>query len=160
MADNIDILVKLFETLQASTDKSSEATNQLIVQQLELVNQIKNLPVEDLKVALKEHAKDSAQNISNSQSHLSGLSDVIMKELRVINAKITKMIIIFSVIITVSTGGYFVIRTVADSDQYIEEHLDGKFENLSNQISKEREDRIKTLKEELQDLSNSNRNVQ
>jgi hypothetical protein len=34
---------------------------QLIAQQYDLVNHIKSFPVEDLKTALNEHAKDSAK---------------------------------------------------------------------------------------------------
>ena len=150
MADNIDILVKLFETLQHSTNKSSEATNQLIVQQLELVNQIKNLPVEDLRRALKEHAKDSAENINDCNTNMSNLYSKIMTEMRSINSKLSKMIIVFSVIVSVATGGYFVIKATVDSDSYIEKHLNGKFKELSEQITQEREDRIKSLRDELQ----------
>lgn len=152
MTDNIEILVKLFETLKASSDKNEETTRQLVVQQLELVNQIKNLPIEDLKQALKEHAKDSANNIDACSQVVSVTSNDVMGELRSIKGKLTKLLIAIGLVVTIATGGYFVLRAVSDSDQIIEKHLDKKFHELSDQITKERESELEDIRQQMRDL--------
>lgn len=152
MTDNIEILVKLFETLKSSSDKNEESTRQLIVQQLELVNHIKNMPISDLKQALKDHAKDSATDIDTCSETINSNSNDIMKELKSLHSKVTKMLIIISLTISISTGGYFIIRSTADNDTIIEKHLDKKFDDLSKQISKERNDEIEKLRKEMEML--------
>jgi len=151
MTDNIEILVKLFETLKASSDKNEETTRQLVVQQLELVNQIKNLPIEDLKQALKEHARDSAKNIDACSQVVSVTSNDVMGELRSIKGKLTKLLISIGLIVTIATGGYFIVRAVSDSDQIIEKHLDKKFDALSDQITKERASDLEDLRQQIRD---------
>lgn len=152
MADNIDILVKLFETLQAASDKNSEATKQLIIQQLELVNQIKSLPVDDLRQALKEHAKDSAANIDACSQVVSVTSNDVMSLLRSVNGKLTKMLIALGLIVTIATGGYFVIRSTVDNEQIIEKHLDKKFNEMSERISKERAEDLEEIRQQMRNL--------
>jgi len=152
MTDNIEILVKLFETLKTSSDKNEESTRQLIVQQLELVNHIKNMPISDLKQALKDHAKESAQDIDTCSETITTTTTDLMKELRSMHSKVTKMLIALALIVSIATGGYFIIRATADNDTIIQKHLDKKFNELSKQISKERQDEIQKLREEMEGL--------
>lgn len=152
MTDNIEILVKLFETLKTSSDKNEEATRQLILQQLELVNQIKNLPIEDLKLALKEHAKESTKDMNSCTEVISVTSSDVMAELRNIKGKLTKMLIALGLIVSIATGGYFIIRATADNDRIIEKHLDKKFNEMSNQISKERAEDLNEIRQQMRDL--------
>jgi hypothetical protein len=114
MSDNITILVKLFETLKESSDKNEETTQKLIVQQLELVSRIKNLPIDDLKQALKEHAKDSANNIDVCTETVEITGRDLMTEIKKIASKVNKMILVVIVTFTVLTGTYVFISNVAD----------------------------------------------
>ena len=114
MSDNINILVKLFETLKESSDRNEEATQKLILQQLEMVNHIKHLPIDDLREALKEHAKDSKKEIDDCAGTVESTTFDIMELLRTINNKITKMVIVVIVAFSVVTGGYFLIRYAAE----------------------------------------------
>lgn len=152
MTDNIEILVKLFETLKTSVDKNEDATKQLIIQQLELVSHIKSLPVNDLREALKEHAKESAKEINACTEVVSVTNSDVMSLLRSISGKLTKLFVVIGLIITISTTGYFIIRAVSDSDTIIEKHLDEKFKELSDQISKERNEELDKIREEMKTL--------
>ena len=149
MSDNIDILVKLFETLKTSTDKNEESTKQLIIQQLELVNQIKSLPIDDLRQALKEHASTSSKDIDSCSETVTATSTDLMVEVRKLTSKINKLLIAISVIISVATTGYFVIKATVDSEAIIEKNLQKKFDLLSSKITKERTKEIEKLREEI-----------
>lgn len=155
MTDNIEILVKLFETLKNSSDKNEEATRQLIVQQLELVNQIKHLPIDDLKQALKDHAKESAKDMNACTEVVSVTSSDVMAELRIIKGKLTRMLIALGLIVSIATGGYFIIRATADNEAVIEKHLDKKFDELSDKITRERSDELDKIREEMLKLHGS-----
>lgn len=113
MSDD-NILSKLFDTLRHASDRNEEATQKLIVQQLELVSHIKNMPVKELKIALENHAKDTKTDIDECEETVVSKSDDIMEFLRQINNKITRMLIIISVVVVVATGGYFIIRYAAE----------------------------------------------
>ncbi|MCK5611085.1 hypothetical protein KAR91_54935 [Candidatus Pacearchaeota archaeon] len=114
MSDNITILVKLFETLKESSDKNEDATQQLIVQQLELVGHIKHLPIEDLKQALKEHAKDSSDNIGACTETVEVTGKDLMEEIKKLSSRVSKMILVVLVTFTVLTGTYVFISNIAD----------------------------------------------
>lgn len=114
MSDNITILVKLFETLKDSSDRNEETTQKLIVQQLELVSRIKNLPIEDLKQALKEHAKDSVNDISSCAETVETTGSDLMKEIKRLASKVNMMIVVVLVTFTILTGTYVFISDVAD----------------------------------------------
>ena len=171
MSDNISILVKLFETLKNSTDKNEEATQQLIVQQLDLVSHIKHLPVKDLQDALKEHALESKKNIDNIKGKLEVNDEDIMRELKKISNKISKMIFVVAITFTIVTGSYVVIRSIADDDKKIEKaqnewnskmekaqnEWNSKIEKTRNEMMEKIEKEIKTFGERSQNLEeNSN----
>lgn len=149
MTDNIEILVKLFETLKTSSDKNEESIRQLIVQQLELVNHIKHMPITDLKQALKEHATDSAKDIDTCSETINTTTADLMREIKIISSKLTKMLIALSLVVTIATGGYFIIRATVDNKTIIEKHLDKKFQELSNQITKDRNIELEKIREEM-----------
>ncbi len=132
MSDNITILVKLFETLKESSDKNEDATQQLIVQQLELVGHIKHLPIEDLKQALKEHAKDSADSIDLCAENITVTSKDILEEIKKLSSKVSKMILVVLVTFSVLTGTYVFISNVAEHKQ--ESKVEQKIEMTQEDI--------------------------
>lgn len=125
MSSNIDILLKLFATLKESSDKNEEATQQLIVQQLDLVGHIKHLPIEDLSAALKEHAKDSASDIETCEETVTTTSADLMTAIKDLSTKVKIMILVVSVAFTVVMGSYIVIRSTSD-DKTLQKKIDVK----------------------------------
>lgn len=117
MSDNISILVKLFETLKTSSDKNEEATQKLIVQQLDLVGHIKHLPIQDLKDALAAHAKDSKKEVNDCTENVDIKTSDLMVEVVKLNNKVSKMILVVVATFTILMGSYVIIRSVADKDK-------------------------------------------
>lgn len=110
MSENIHILLKLFDTLKEASDRNGSATEQLIVQQLELVSHIKHLPIEDLKQALKDHAKEASEDITSCSDTVESTSSGIKDEIQKINGKVGKAILVVVVAFTVMTGMYAFVK--------------------------------------------------
>jgi len=150
---NVNVLVKLFDTLKESINKDEVATQKLIMQQLELVNQIKALPVEELKQMLKEHAKESMNDIDECSGTVELKTGEILDLVGDLKNKITKMMIVISVIIAVSTSGYFLIRYAAEKNigqTNWEERLN-QIENKQQEDFKKRLDQLTDdLRKEMQ----------
>lgn len=119
--NNIEILVKLFETLKDSSKRSEEMTQRLVMQQVELVNQIKNLPVEDLKEALKEHAKESINEIDECAGSIELHTTELKVILNNILSRVNKMILVVSITFMLFTGVYTFAKLVADDQIHHEE---------------------------------------
>lgn len=147
--DNIKILVKLFDTLKESSNRNEVTTQKLVIQQLELVNQIKNLPVDDLRQALKEHAKESSDEINECSGVIEMETANIVKLLRDIINKINRMILVVIVAFSVVTASYVMIRATADDDKKIEQLKEEMQEDrkelideIQNQIDRIKDTRI------------------
>ncbi len=153
MSNNINILLKLFETLRESSDKNENTTQQLVVQQLELVGHIKHLPIEDLRDALKEHAKESSEDIDACSETVENTSGDLMLEIKKLISKVNKMILVVIVAFTVSAVAYGIIKTVADSDS--------KFDVWQEKIEKtQKEEHHKIANEVIEELRKEIRNLQ
>lgn len=114
MSDPIDTLNKLFDTLKDASNRSESSTNKLIDQQMELITYIKTMPLEDLRESLKDHALKSDKDQADCNGALELRYADVMESLRAISNKISKMIIVVSVVIAVATTGYFIIRYAAE----------------------------------------------
>lgn len=148
MADNIDILLKLFATLKESSDKNEEATKQLILQQLDLVSHIKHLPIEDLRQALKDHAKDSAENIDSCEETVTTTSGDLMTELKKISNKVGKMILVVLVTFSILTGGYIIIRSTVDNQESAVVYTEAEHRKIARDVIKEIRKEMRKLHDE------------
>jgi len=148
--DNITILVKLFETLKASTDKNENATQELIKQQFDLVNQIKNLPMSDLKQALKEHMEAAHKHfeVYETTNH-SVVYREIKELLQKMNIKVKTMIVVVLVAFTILTGGYVIIKSTVDS---VTEAKNVKIEQQLQDYQKEQDLKLKQILERIEQL--------
>jgi len=142
MADSIDILVKLFDTLKSSTDKNESSTQQLIGQQQELVSYINNLPIKDLHIALTAHSKEAKTDIDDCTDTVSTTTNNLMDEIKKINNKVSKMIFVVIAAFSILMGSYVVIRSVADNNSQFDEWQEGAdkahteiLDNVTQQIS-------------------------
>ena len=151
MANNIDILLKLFATLKESSDKNEEATKQLILQQLELVGHIKHLPIEDLRQALKDHAKESSEEIDSCEETVTTTSEDLMTELKKMSNKVSKMILVVVVAFTILTGAYIIIRSVADNQESISATQEAQHRKVATDV-------IEEIRKEIRKLHNEDEN--
>jgi len=153
MNENIDVLLQLFGMLKESSDKNEDATQQLIVQQLDLVSHIKHLPIDDLRAALKEHQKTSADDIDACTETVESTTGDLMDELKKISGRVNKMILVVSVAFSLMVGTYILVRSVSDSDtkfnawqKKIEEKQNSEHQAIADEVIEKLRDEIRKLK--------------
>jgi hypothetical protein len=108
--DNVELMVKLFETLKESSDKSESTLRKLIEQQHSLISLIEYMPVKELHEALKDHSKVSSIEIGTCTDTVNLTSDSILEKVKIIENKIGKMILVVVVAFAVLSMGYLIGR--------------------------------------------------
>ena len=99
----IDLLIKLFDTLKDSMKDQQTVHNALLTNQNDLGNHLKTLPIEEIKQILKDHTKDSSDDIDSCTETVESKSDAILEEVKDIKGKIKNMILV--VVVAVSLFG-------------------------------------------------------
>lgn len=89
MPDGSEILLTLFNTLTKAFERTEKANENLVKQQGDLVLHIKGLKLDEMNRALKEHDKDTSDDIGTCT-----------EEVKSVDTKINKMI---TVVITVTS---------------------------------------------------------
>ncbi len=112
MADHIDLMIKLFDTLKQASDKNESSIISLIQQQDKLIGHIEHLPIKDLQDALKEHNKDSKKNIDSCTETVETTSDKILDRVKGIENKIGRMILVVIVAFTLFSSAVFIAKFV------------------------------------------------
>ena len=145
MTDNIDILMKLFDTLKQASDKHESTLQKLIEQQHKLVGHIEYLPIKELQNALDTHGKTSTDEINTCTETIETTSGALIEKVRSIDSKISKMIIVVLVAFAILTGGFLIIKTTTDyfdnaSLQEIESKQEKKYMDAIDDIKKTIED--------------------
>jgi len=141
MSDPIDTLTKLFDTLKDASYRNEQSTQRLIDQQLELVSHIKDMPIDEIKLALQSHASETKKSFAERVT----TTAIILEEIKKVGAKVTKMLIVVSVTLTVATAGYFLIKYAAEHDDHPPVDWQSKYE----QIEREQQDMIDSKLERL-----------
>ena len=116
MNESIDILVKLFDTLKDAIDEDRKTSQELIKQQQDLVSHVKNLPVIELKKALKDHAEKSTQEIDSCTETVETKTDNILEFVRKIDNKVSKMIFVVAVAFTILSASYVLVQSVSNTN--------------------------------------------
>ena len=145
MTDNIDILMKLFDTLKQASDKHESTLQKLIEQQHKLVGHIEYLPIKELQNALESHGKESTNDITTCTDTVTSTSDTLIEKVRSIDSKISKMIIVVIVAFSILTGGFLIIKAATDyfdnaSLQEIESEQEKKYMDAIDDIKKQIEE--------------------
>ena len=100
----IDLLLKLFDTLKDSLKDINIGNNALLTNQNDISNHIKGLPMEEVKQLLKDHAKESSDDIDSCTETVESKSDTILNEIKIIKDKIKTMITVVSVAFALFTS--------------------------------------------------------
>jgi preprotein translocase subunit SecG len=160
MVDSIDILVKLFDTLKESSDESKRVVQTLVTQQQDLVSHIKTLPISDLKENLKEHSKQSIDDINTCTQKVEAKSDNIMGKLRGIDSKVTKMIIVMSVLFTLLAVSYFIVRHTIDKEQIEKDISTSIINEIEKRQATEHQEIINAVEKAIKKYHEEDRNVE
>ena len=147
MAENIDLMVKLFETLKQSSDKNEATLQKLIEQQHSLIGHIEYLPIKELQIALKDHNKESSDEITTCTDTVNTTSNSILERVKKIDGKIGKMITIVLVAFSLLTITFVIAKMTMDSglmDKKIKTQLSTNKQSDHNAI-------IKAVREAMKD---------
>jgi len=148
MSDPIETLNRLFDTLREASNRNEKSTDKLIDQQIKLIAEIKNMPITEIKTALKDHADQTALDKRDIDSH----TNEIMETLRVILGKINKMMTVFALVVTITMGTYVVIRYLAEDKVTVQNLKQEISQELKEEWKKEQELFLQKIKKEIQNL--------
>jgi len=152
MSDPIETLNRLFDTLREASNRNEKSTDKLIDQQIKLIAEIKNMPITEIKTALKDHADQTALDKRDIDSH----TNEIMETLRVILGKINKMMTVFALVVTITMGTYVVIRYLAEDKVTVQNLKQEISQELKEEWKKEQELFLQKIKKEIQNLHEDN----
>ena len=129
MNGSSDIVLKLFDTLKDSTDKNERTMQTLINQQQALVDNVKHMPIEEIRQDIKDH-------IVSAHDERTVISDKVDK----VDSKVVKMILVVAAAFSVFTVAYFVARSATDFDKVklqIEEQQEIEHDKIIETIREE-----------------------
>ena len=99
----IDLLLKLFDTLKDSSKDMQQLCHAMLTNQNNIGNYIKGLPMAELQAALKEHTKESSDEIGTCTETVTTTSSDIIEVVNGMKRKINQMILV--VVVAVSLFG-------------------------------------------------------
>lgn len=142
----IDLLLKLFDTLKDASKETRDLCQAMLTNQNDIGNYIKNLPMTDLTQALKEHSKESTEEIGTCTETVESKSDIILEEVKTLKQKVKTMIIVVMVAFSVFGMALLIAGIVDDNDKKestsTTEQREDEYESLKNDI-------LETIREEL-----------
>ena len=113
----IDLLIKLFDTLKESSKETQQLCHGMLTNQNNIGNYIKQLPMSDLKEALKEHSKEAADDIGVCTETVETKTDNILDRVKIIENKIGKMILVVIVVVGLFSFALLVGTLARDKDE-------------------------------------------
>ncbi len=130
----IDLLLKLFDTLKDAIKETQGLCHAMLTNQGNIGNYVKNLPAE-----LKDHAKESSDNIGTCQETVEEQTGALLVEMRELKQKVRTMILVVTIAFTLFGAAVFVGRMVVESDtvhdQLLEE-MERRFEKKIEELRK------------------------
>lgn len=147
-----ELLVKLFDTLKDALKEVSHLCQTMLSNQRDIASIIKSLPIADVKEALKEHAKESTNDIDSCTETVQTQTGSIINKLDEIKMKIRTMIIVVTVAFTLFTAAALVGTIVANSYKTpelkkIEQLIEKKFNELKQESDKNDNEIMELIKE-------------
>ena len=117
----VDLLLKLFDTLKDASKETQQLCHALLTNQNNITNYMGNLPMDELKMALRDHAKDSSDEIGTCTETVETKTDNILSVVKTIDSKVGKMILVVLVSFSLFSIAFFMGKyTSGDADKFIE----------------------------------------
>jgi hypothetical protein len=129
----VDILLKLFDTLKDALKDTHLACQAVLTNQSNIMNYVKALPD-----SLKEHAKESSDEIDACTKTVEMQSDEILKELRELKGKVKTMILIVAVAFTLFTTAVMIAQLTSLGEDDKHYNLIEKIETLERMIENQK----------------------
>lgn len=129
-----DLLLKLFDTLKDASKETQQLCHAMLTNQQNIGSYIKQLPMTDLKEALKEHSKEASDEIGTCTETVETTTDTILERVKLIESKIGKMILVVLVAFTLFSSALFVAKYITTSDSESHEKLEKVIATQNDQI--------------------------
>jgi len=100
-------ILKLFDTLKEAIRDMNDTLKQLLNNQQSIGEYMKTLPIKELKDSLKDHNKESNENIDTCTETVNTQTKDILKGIHKIQSILTKTIITVSVFFGLISSGWF-----------------------------------------------------
>lgn len=140
----VDLLIKLFDTLRDMTRDIQQLCQAMLTNQTNIGNYVKNLPMEDVREILREHKRESSDEIGACTETIETQGDEIVKEIKLnreemkeMRSKIKTMIIVVIVAFTLFSTAIMIAEINDDKGSEYQELVE-KIESLENQINQKR----------------------
>jgi hypothetical protein len=118
-----DIIIKLFDTLKDSTDKNERTMQTLINQQQALVDNVKHMPIDEIKQDIKDHIVSA----HDERKEISGKVDKV-------DSKVTKMILVVVVAFALISSAVLIGRMSQPTDTSTHSSIEETIESLNQKI--------------------------
>jgi len=102
-----NFILKLFDTLKEAIRDMNDTLKQLLDNQKSIGEYMKSLPIKELKDSLKEHNKESNDNIDTCTETVNTQTKDVLKGIRSIQDILIRAIITISVFFALITSGWF-----------------------------------------------------
>lgn len=102
-----NFILKLFDTLKEAIRDMNDTLKQLLNNQKSIGEYMKTLPITELKESLKDHNKESNDNIDTCTETVNTQTKDILKGIRSIKDILVRVIITVSVFFGLITSGWF-----------------------------------------------------
>ncbi len=93
----VDLLIKLFDTLKDSIKDTQNLCHALLTNQTSIGSYMKSLPMDEVKELLKDHSKESTDEIETCTETVETKSDDILGAVNSMKEKVDKMILVIKV---------------------------------------------------------------
>ena len=154
---DFDLLLKLFDTLKDSSKDTQDLCHAMLTNQNNIGTYIKNLPIDELKSALKEHNKESADNIDACTETVETKTDTILEKVNLIDTKIGKMITVVIVAFALLTVAFVIGRLSMDTtslEKKIEINQQEEHQIIIDAVKESMEEEFEKIKETIDRFHN------
>jgi gas vesicle protein len=130
----VDLLIKLFDTLKDSIKDMQNLCQALLTNQTSIGSYMKSLPMDEVKQLLKEHSKESTDEIGTCTETVETQTDTILTEVRDLKGKVRTMIIVVLVAFALFTSAVLIGRLSIDTNKAHDEMIPTIVEEVIKQL--------------------------
>lgn len=156
-----NLILKLFDTLKDAITNMNDTLKELLNNQKNIADYMKTLPIKDLKESLKDHSKESTDNIDECTQTVELQSGDILKAINNLKDIITKTIVIVGVFFTIVTSGWF-YKAFLQGPTYVDNMLQDTISELKKTLEDEKtknDNAIKNQNKIIEELRTTIRNL-
>jgi len=150
-----NLLIKLFDTLKDASTETQRMCYAMLENQNNIVNNMQNIPIQELRDALKEHSKESTDEIDACTETVETKTNKILDKVNIIDTKIGKMITVVLVAFSLLAISFIVGRLSMESstvEKKIEQKEDEEHKKVVDAITNSMKEEFDKIRKEIRKL--------